>query len=69
MFSSPSEREGGRDGGKGGSEDAVGVTVSVCGVCQHVCVEWSLQNLGKKAPRFSSRRVRRDLITVIFPLT
>lgn len=44
-------------------------TVSVCGVCKHVCIEWSLQNLGKKAPRFSSRRVHRDLITVIFPLT
>lgn len=54
---------------EGGSEDAVGVTLSVCGVCKHVCIEWSLQNLRKKAPRFSSRRVRRDLIAVIFPLT
>lgn len=58
------EMEGGRERGCCGS-----YTVSVCGVCEHVCIEWSLQNLRKKTPRFSSRRVRRDLIAVIFPLT
>lgn len=30
--------------------------VSMCGVCQHLCIELSLQNPSKKAPHFSSKQ-------------
>lgn len=34
---------------EGGKRGAVGVTLSVCGVCEHVGIEWSLHNLRESA--------------------